>query len=146
MAEFKQLSEMVWASPQIMAADLTCAAAQGFTLIINNRPDGETDDQPGGSEIEHAAAQHGLAYVAVPAGHTGFSQTMIDGMAQALENAEGKVLAYCRSGTRSTFLWALAEASRGESPTALINAARGAGYDISPIEPMLEMLAAKARV
>jgi len=144
VAEFKQLSEMVWASPQITAAELTCAAAQGFALIINNRPDSEGEDQPDGAEIEHAAAQHGLAYVAIPVGQAGFNQTMIEGMAQALQNAEGKVLAYCRSGTRSTFLWALAEASRGESPTALLNAAREAGYDISPIGPMLEMLAAKA--
>ena len=145
MAEFKRLSDVVWVSSQITVAELADAAAQGVSLIINNRPDGEVEDQPDGSEIEQAAAQNGMAYIAIPVGHSGLSQTMIDEMAQALENANRKVLAFCRSGTRSTFLWALAQASLGESPSALIGAAQEAGYDIRPIEPMLEMLAAKAR-
>ena len=52
------------------------------------------------------------------------------------------MLAYCRSGTRSTLLWALAEASRGGEPAALAASAAQAGYDISPVRAVVDMLAA----
>jgi uncharacterized protein (TIGR01244 family) len=65
-------------------------------------------------------------------------------MARALEGAAGPVLAYCRSGTRSTLLWALAEASTGADPDDLAAAAAQAGYDVSPIRTLLDMLAARA--
>ena len=64
-------------------------------------------------------------------------------MLNALGSAEGNVLAYCRSGTRSTLLWALAQAKAGEKPDKLAEAAMAAGYDISPIRPMIDMLAAR---
>ncbi|MCC6479566.1 MAG: TIGR01244 family phosphatase, partial [Sphingomonadaceae bacterium] len=56
----------------------------------------------------------------------------------------GPVLAYCRSGTRSTLLWALSEASQGGDPDALTNMAAKAGYDINPVRPLMDMLKAKA--
>ncbi len=58
-------------------------------------------------------------------------------MAAALEAADGPILAFCRSGTRSTFLWALASASLGKDGEALIAKAANAGYDISPIRHAL---------
>ena len=61
----------------------------------------------------------------------------------ALEQAEGPILAYCRSGTRSTLLWALAAAKQGETPDAIARAAAQAGYDVGPIRPMIDMLAAR---
>ena len=64
-------------------------------------------------------------------------------MADAIGKAQGKVLAYCRTGTRSTFLWALAAASKGEDPAAIAGAAAAAGYDLSPIGGTLEQLAAR---
>ena len=63
-------------------------------------------------------------------------------MRAALDGSEGKVLAYCRSGTRSTLLWALAEASAGKSPDELAEQAARAGYDLGPIRALLDMLAA----
>lgn len=144
MPDFRQLTDAMWASPQIDADDVVAAADAGFALVINNRPDEEEDGQPTGAQIESAAREHGLSYIAIPVGHAGFSEPQVDAMAQALDHAEGKVLAYCRSGTRSTFLWALARASRGEEPASLVRAAHGAGYDLSPIAPTLEMFAARA--
>jgi uncharacterized protein (TIGR01244 family) len=61
-------------------------------------------------------------------------------MIAALDQAEGPILAYCRSGTRSTFLWALAAAKQGEDPDTITRAAMQAGYDISPIRAMVDML------
>ncbi len=141
---FRKLTDYIMVSPQICAADVAEAARQGATLIINNRPEDESDDQTPGAEIEAAAQAAGLDYLAIPVTHAGFSEPQVKAMAAALEKAQGPVLAYCRSGTRSTLLWALAEASQGGDPDALANMAAKAGYDVSPIRPLMDMLKAQA--
>jgi uncharacterized protein (TIGR01244 family) len=85
-----------------------------------------------------------MKYAAIPITHSGFSQHQVDAMISALAGADGKVLAYCRSGTRSTHLWALAEAKQGGDPDALTNMAAKAGYDIGPLRPLMDMLKAQA--
>lgn len=141
---FKKLTDAIHAAPQISVADVAEAARQGVTLIINNRPEDESDDQTPGAEIEAAARAAGLDYVAIPVTHSGFSEPQVLAMAEALDNAQGPVLAYCRSGTRSTLLWALAESSQGGDPDALTNIAAKAGYDVSPIRPLMDMLKARS--
>ena len=140
MSDFRQLSDQVLASPQITPGNLAEAARLGVTLVINNRPDGEAPDQPAGADIEQAARAAGLDYLAIPIGQAGFALPQVEAMQHALASAQGKVLAYCRSGTRSTFLWALAQAQAGASPDAIAEAASAAGYDVSPIGPMLQAL------
>ena len=139
---FRKLTEEVFASPQIGLAEVAAAKAQGIVLIINNRPEEESDDQTPGAEIEAAASAAGIAYVAIPITHAGFSEQQVNAMATALQGAGGPVLAYCRSGTRSTLLWALAEASGGGDPATIAARAAEAGYDISPVRPLVDMLAA----
>ncbi len=141
---FRRLSDMVWASPQIDIAEVAAAARQGITLIINNRPEDESDDQTPGAAIEAAARAAGLGYVAIPITHAGFSEPQVNAMRAALEESDGPVLAYCRSGTRSTLLWALAEASTGADPDALAAQAGDAGYDLAPVRQLLDMLSARA--
>lgn len=141
---FRKLTDRVFASPQISLEDLAEAAISGFSLVINNRPEGESPDQTPGDAIEAAARAAGMEYVSIPVTHAGFSEPQVKAMAEAL-SGEGKVLAYCRSGTRSTLLWALAEASRGQNPDDLADTAASAGYDVSPIRPILDMFAAQAR-
>ena len=141
---FRKLTDGVYASPQITLDDIAEAAAMGVKLIVNNRPEGESDDQVPGTEIEAAAHAAGMDYVAIPVTHSGFSETQVVAMAKALDGAEGPVLAYCRSGTRSTLLWALSEASQGGDPDALTNMAAKAGYDVSPVRPLMDMLKARA--
>jgi uncharacterized protein (TIGR01244 family) len=63
----------------------------------------------------------------------GFSEAQVEAMAKALEASKGPVLAFCKSGTRSTFLWALAKALQGAEPEELARKAAEAGYDLSPI-------------
>ena len=139
---FRKLNDSVFASPQIGLAEVAEAKAQGIALIVNNRPEGESDDQLAGDEIAVAAHAAGIDYVAIPITHAGFSEPQVQAMAQALDQAQGPVLAYCRSGTRSTLLWALAEASRGGNPASIAAEAAQAGYDISPVRPLVDMLAA----
>ena len=116
---FRQITDQIFASPQIGLAEVAAAKAQGIALIINNRPEDESDDQTPGAEIEAASRAAGIDYVAIPVTHSGFSEWQVKAMAKAIAEAQGPVLAYCRSGTRSTLLWALAEASRGQNPDAI---------------------------
>jgi len=141
---FRQIVEGVYASPQIGLDDVELAKAMGVSLIINNRPELESPDQTPGADIEAAAHAAGIAYVAIPVTHAGFSDTQVTAMVKALDGATGPVLAYCRSGTRSTLLWALAEASKGANPEDIAAAAAQAGYDVGPIRPLIDILAARA--
>lgn len=138
---FRRLDDTILVSPQVAPEDLAEAAALGVKLVINNRPDDEEDGQPAGQAIANAADQAGLAYRAIPVTNAGFSHGQVDAMVEALEQANGPVLAYCRSGTRSTFLWALARAKLGDHPAVLTEKAEVAGYDLRPIRPMLDALA-----
>jgi uncharacterized protein (TIGR01244 family) len=141
---FRKLMPAITVAPQIGLDDVAEAARQGVKLIINNRPEDESEDQTPGAEIEAAARAAGMDYIAIPVTHAGFSEPQVKAMAEALQGAGGQVLAYCRSGTRSTLLWALAEASQGGDPDALTNIAAKAGYDVNPIRPLMDMLKARA--
>ena len=140
---FRKLNDMIFASPQIGLDEVAEAKAQGIALIINNWPEGESDDQTPGAVIEAAAKAAGIAYVAIPVTQAGFSEAQVQAMGKAISAAAGPVLAYCRSGTRSTLLWALSEASSGVDPAVIAAQASRAGYDITPVRPMVDMLAAK---
>lgn len=141
---FRSVTNDLMVSPQIGLDAVAEVKALGVTLIINNRPEGESEDQVPGADIEAAAHAAGLEYVAIPITHSGFSQPQVEAMVAALQGADGKVLAYCRSGTRSTLLWALAESAQGGDPDSLTNMAAKAGYDLSPVRPLMDMLKAQA--
>lgn len=135
--DLKRISPFFTASAQLSAADIGTAASQGYKAIINNRPDGESDDQPSSAEIEAAAKAQGLGYRHIPVVGGQIGEADIEAMTQALDELNGPVLAYCRTGTRSVTLWALSEA-RHIDADALIEAAAGAGYDISGQRARLE--------
>jgi uncharacterized protein (TIGR01244 family) len=136
----RRIDDRISVAPQISPGDVAGIAAAGFVAIVNNRPDGEDAGQPDGATIRAAAEAAGLAYSEIPVTHAGFSSIQVETMAAALAAANGPVLAYCRSGTRSCNLWALAAASTGGEPDALTSKAAGAGYDISGIRPLLDTL------
>lgn len=142
----KRLTPAIFVAPQIDVETVARAKDEGVTLIVNNRPEGETADQVPGAQIEAAARAAGMDYVAIPVSHGGFAPWQLDAMDTALAgNAGGKTLCYCRSGTRSTLLWALARARAGDSPDEIARLAADAGYDVTPIGEMMHALAAGAR-
>jgi len=143
LLDLKSLSETVFASEQVTLENIAAAKAKGITTIINNRPDGEDPSAPQSAAIEAEALAKGLSYVSIPIGHSGFSEAQVDAMTEVLQSADGRVLAYCRTGTRSTFLWALSSAKTGNNPDAIARAAMAAGYDVSPVRPMMDMLASR---
>ncbi|WP_025587296.1 TIGR01244 family sulfur transferase [Sphingomonas sp. UNC305MFCol5.2] len=140
----RKIDEQISVAPQIAPEDVAGFADAGFKAIVNNRPEGEELGQPSGAAIRAAAEAAGLAYAEIPVTHAGFSATQVEAMAKALAGAGGPVLAFCRSGTRSCNLWALAEASTGGDPDTLTAKAAGAGYDISGIRPLLDALSGRA--
>ena len=145
MSDFRKLSESFLASPQLTLEDVAVAEAAGVRMIINNRPEGEATDQTPGPAIEAAARAAGIGYVSIPISPGDFSEANVHAMVDALDQANGKVLAYCRTGTRSTLLWALAQSARGIAPQHVADAAGAAGYDVSPIWPAITALANSAR-
>ena len=133
---FKALSDAVLvATSQLRPGEVAAAQAAGVTAIVNNRPDGEEPGQPAGAEIERAARDAGLAYHHIPVAG-GIGPDQVAAMAAAM--AEGKLLAFCRSGTRSAFLWALAAHARGMDGETILARAGAAGYDLSALRPHLD--------
>ena len=130
----KRLDDQTWVSGQIRPAEVAEIAARGVRTIVNNRPNDEEPGQPRASEIEAAAKAAGLGYRWIPVAH-GLHPEQIGDMAEAL--GEGPALLFCRSGTRSTYLWALARSRLGDEPEAIVRAAAEAGYDLTPIRRLL---------
>lgn len=128
--ELKRINDHVSVSAQIQPGDVAGLRALGFTTIVNNRPDGEAADQPSGEAIEKAAQAAGLIYHAIPLGRDGVSPDMVERTRSALQSSPGPVLCFCRSGTRSTTLWALSQAGLMDAEDIIAAAAR-AGYDMS---------------
>jgi uncharacterized protein (TIGR01244 family) len=128
--DVKRINDHVSVSPQISPDDLPALKAAGYATIINNRPDGESPDQPSSATMQAAAEKAGLAYHYIPLGREGVSPQMVEDEAAALEGSTGPVFCYCRSGTRSTTLWALSQAGRIPAQD-IVDAAAHAGYDVS---------------
>ncbi len=130
-------------APQLSVDDIKRAAAQGYTLIINNRPDGEGGpDQPTSAELAKAAHNAGIAYKYIPfsAGH--ITDEVFAQMKTTLDGQDGKTLSFCQSGTRAITIWAMAESALGAiSPDATITAAQGAGYNLERHRERLNALA-----
>ncbi|KKB11010.1 hypothetical protein VE25_14565 [Devosia geojensis] len=128
--DVKRINDHISVSGQISPEDIATLKAEGFTTIINNRPDGEAPDQPAAAEVEAAARAAGLAYHHIPLGRDGVTAEMVEKTKAALDASEGPVFAFCRSGTRSTTLWALSQAGEMEA-SEIIGQAAHAGYDMS---------------
>src|SRR6476469_9079637 len=105
---FKQLDAKTFVAGQIAPEDLAKAKQAGVTLVVNNRPDHEDAGQPTSDEIEAAARAAGLDYRHVPIDR-GMGPNHVEAMREAMHAAgDGKLLAFCRSGMRSTLAWAVA--------------------------------------
>jgi uncharacterized protein (TIGR01244 family) len=133
----RQLDDRTLVSGQIAPEEVAGLADHGVTMLVNNRPDGEEPTQPQASDIEAAAAQAGIAYRFVPI-IRGIGPADVDSMQEALRGAgEGKLLAFCRSGTRSALALALAHREQGVSRDEVEQRLARAGFDCGPIAHLL---------
>lgn len=141
--EVRPVTDRFSVATQITADDFELLREQGFTQVINNRPDGEVPDQPAGRDLAAAARVAGMTYAEIPISHGGFQMPQIEEMAQTLGRTQGKTLAFCRTGTRSILLWALAEVQSGSDLATVASQVADAGYSVAPIRPTLASLVAR---
>ena len=131
MADIRKVTEDFSVAPQLTPDEIGAVARLGFVKLINNRPDGEVPGQPTNAEMQASARAAGIDYVHIPfAGRP--SPEQATAVAAAAEGADGPVLAFCRSGTRSITAWSLGQAQSGKrSRSELIELGAQAGYDLS---------------
>lgn len=136
MVDIRKVTDGFAVAPQINVEDVQAIADAGYKTIIANRPDGEGGiTQPRMGAIRTKAEELGLAFVAIPFSGAPTPEIM-ERIGAAMAEAPAPVLAYCRTGTRSITAWALTHAGQGMSDE-IVNAAAGAGYDLSSLRTLL---------
>ncbi|WP_373353280.1 TIGR01244 family sulfur transferase [Pseudoroseicyclus sp. CXY001] len=123
-------------APQLAPEDFEAIAADGYTTIICNRPDEENPPELQSSAMRAAAEAAGMSYHYLPVTRPTITPEVAAEQAALIEGAEGKALAYCASGTRSSMLWSMGQAGRMPVDEILEKTGR-AGYDLSPLRPLL---------
>jgi uncharacterized protein (TIGR01244 family) len=141
MADIRPVTPAFAVAPQLASGEMNGIAAAGYKTVIANRPDGESADQMSLQSARAEAEAAGLNFVAIPFSG-GPTMPLVQETVKTLASAEAPVLAYCRSGTRSITVWALAQVAAGKAaPDDIVAAAARAGYDLSPLKPTLTQLA-----
>jgi len=140
--DIRPIDERISVAPQITPADVAELARKGFRTLVANRPDNEEPGQPSMAAIEAAAREHGLKWVYQPVDSANILDSDVDRFDEMIREADAPVLAFCRSGTRCTVLWALSSARRDAVPT-IVDKARHAGYDLSVLAPRMAQQAGK---
>jgi len=137
MTVTRRLDDQLMVCGQVAVEDVASLPAQGVTMLINNRPDGEEPGQPAAGDIEAAAERAGLAYRHVPI-LRGIGPGDVEAMQDALDEAgTGKVLAFCRAGNRSALVAALARRRQGRGRAEIVQQLTDAGFDPMPIDHLL---------
>ena len=132
----RKLSPRFFVSEQITTADLGVASAQGIKTVINNRPDNEAQGQPRSADLAAAAEELGMQFVNLPVVAGRLTDENIDQFERANRTLQGPILMYCRTGTRSTCLWALNEAKTLDVDAVMATTAQ-AGYDLTALRARL---------
>ena len=141
MADVRKLTDNIYVAPQLTAADVAEIDGMSFRSILCNRPDDEQEEQPAYEKIRQQADALGLAVEFQPVNGSLISDQDVDDFAENLQNLPMPILAYCRTGTRCTVLWALSQAGH-RSIDEILQIAAAAGYSLEALRPRLEERAA----
>ncbi|SFR45670.1 sulfide:quinone oxidoreductase [Marinobacter daqiaonensis] len=142
--DIRKIDDDLSVAPQIQPEEVAELARLGFRTLIANRPDREEPGQPPMADLEAAAREHGLHWVYLPVESGNITDQDIDAFDPVFEEAEKPVLAFCRSGTRCSVLWALSSARRMPLEP-IIQRAGQAGYDLRGLIPRLQQQAANRK-
>lgn len=137
--DIRQINDSYAVAPQIAPEDMAALAEAGFTTVLDNRPDNEVEPDLQSDAMRAAAEASGLRFIYNPVVNGGLTMDMVKAQGDALDTAEGKVFAYCRSGTRSAIVWALSRAG-AEPADTLVDQAAKAGYDLSGMRGQIDAL------
>ena len=111
--EYREISEDYSVSGQIQPEDVAAIKEAGFKSVICNRPDDEQPGQPSAAIVRAAAEAAGLAFRHIPVISGQITAENVADQAAALNELDGPVFAYCRSGARCTNLYAMIPQSKG---------------------------------
>lgn len=140
--DLRKIDDDISVASQVSVEDVAEAARLGFRTLIANRPDREEPGQPAMADIERAALEHGMTWIYQPVESGNILDQDVDAFAPVLDSAEKPILAFCRSGTRCSILWALSSARH--TPIEPILARAGlAGYDLRALRPRLQQQATR---
>lgn len=126
-----RITDKIWTGSRPSAEQMEALRNQGVAVIVNHRPDGEEPGQPTSAELAEAAERHGLRYVHAPVSGMP-NPSAVDATKEVLDTLgdDERAFFFCKSGTRSTGTWAMAERLRGADGEKLRDLARAAGYNI----------------
>lgn len=146
MDDPQQVTEGYAVTGQLYPEDMAEIARRGFTVVINNRPDGEAGPEQPTAEANRAAAEEaGLVYHYLPMTPDALSPDLVARFHEALAATSGPALAHCKSGMRSTLLWALSEVRHnGRGVDVVLGEAARAGFDFEQARPLMEHYAAQS--
>lgn len=133
MPHLMDLAPGLTAAGALSADNIEALAAAGVKTIVNNRPDGEDPGQLPAGEAQALCAKHGIAYHHIPFVNATLTRAEIDAFEQILATGSQPVVAHCRSGTRSTMVWALTRVRHGDDPAALVALGVRNGVDIGAL-------------
>lgn len=105
--EYREIGDNYSVSGQITPDQIAAVKAAGFKSVICNRPDDEQPGQPSADSVKKAAEAAGLGFRYIPVVSGQITEQNVSDQAAALEDLQGPVFAYCRSGARCTNLYAL---------------------------------------
>jgi len=106
---FAMITDQYSVSGELSEQDFEVLNELDITLLINARPDNETENQKSDAEFQALCAQHSIDYVHVPVKPGQYSELDVKAVSEALCKAKGKVHGFCRTGARAAHLWALTQ-------------------------------------
>ena len=141
----QKLDENFYIAGQLVAEDFSKAKELSFTIIINNRPDGEEPGILSVSEAKQLASDFNIEYLHLPmANGQPLPEDLIPSMQLALQQVKdknGKILAHCRTGTRSSFLWGIIQLLEGNKTSdEVIAISSAAGINLTGFTPILKSI------
>ena len=139
--DLRPLDETTSVAPMLAPGDMAILAATGVSTIVCNRPDAEVPPDLRAAAMQEAAEAAGMGFVYNPVAMPNLNLEAVEEQADALDGAEGGVVAYCASGTRSAILWALAMAGRMPVDDILART-RAAGYPLDGLRAQIAALEA----
>ena len=128
--EIQKLDEKFSVSAQLSIDDLDALAATDVEILVCNRPDQEAEDQPSFAEIEAAAKARGMVAIQLAFKPADLTRELVDELGNLIATGK-KIHGYCRTGNRSTNIWAASQLNQGRSLAAIASETSPTGFDVS---------------
>lgn len=127
--QLNKIIEDYFVSEQVTPDDIKHIKEAGFKTIFCNRPDNEENNQVTVASIKKIAEENGLKFIHQPVIGGQITQADVDQFSDYYDDSEKPIFAYCRTGTRSSMLWALSESGK-RSVEEILNLTSKAGYNL----------------